>query len=31
MFIERPAPATQLTWDEMWAAPLKKTNPEFTE
>lgn len=24
-----PAPPTQLTWDEMWAAPLKESNPEF--
>lgn len=31
MFVDRPAPATQLTWDEMWAAPLQQTNPEFEQ
>lgn len=28
-FVERPAPATQLTWDEMWKKPLHDSNPEF--
>lgn len=29
LFIDKPAPPTQLTWDEMWSAPLHHTNPEF--
>jgi site-specific DNA-methyltransferase (adenine-specific) len=29
LFTERPAPPTQLTWDEMWTKPLHQTNPEF--
>jgi DNA modification methylase len=29
LFIEKPKPATQLTWDEMWSRPLHESNPEF--
>jgi DNA modification methylase len=29
MFIERPAPAKQLTWEEMWARPFAETNPDY--
>jgi DNA modification methylase len=29
LFVERPAPAQQLSWDEMWKAPLQISNPEF--
>jgi DNA modification methylase len=29
MFIERPAPAKQLTWEEMWAKPFAETNPDY--
>jgi site-specific DNA-methyltransferase (adenine-specific)/modification methylase len=30
MFVERPAPARQLSWDEMWKQPLQVSNPKFT-
>lgn len=29
LFVDRPAPPTQLTWDEMWTKPLHESNPEF--
>jgi site-specific DNA-methyltransferase (adenine-specific)/modification methylase len=29
MFIERPAPPKQESWTEMWAKPLRETNPDF--
>jgi len=29
MFIERPAPPKQESWAEMWAKPLRETNPDF--
>jgi site-specific DNA-methyltransferase (adenine-specific) len=29
MFIEKPAPAKQLGWEDMWAKPLQETNPDF--
>ena len=30
MFIEKPKPAKQESWDDMWAKPLKETNADFT-
>lgn len=29
MFVEQPAPPTQLGWEDMWKKPLHETNPEF--
>jgi site-specific DNA-methyltransferase (adenine-specific) len=30
MFIEKPKPPKQESWDEMWARPLKETNADYT-
>lgn len=29
LFIEKPAPAKQLGWDEMWRKPLHESNPAY--